>query len=255
MTNDKCQINVEDNYNVELDVYKGPFDLLLKAIDDGEINVHQVSLSQIVKSYFEYWKREAPPLVAASDFIFMAAYLLELKTKSILPKREDILGDELLDGVEDSLVSHIQEYEAFKNLAQTLKERKNVFSRVYGRHEGERQEREFELKDVSLRDLVSAFQRVYNEATERENVFHIAAEEVTLEDRVAEIRQMLACKSRGVAFEDIFIRKTRIEIVVTFLAILELAKLNSIRITQGGRFGSIMIMPKTQKEEVEIGQA
>lgn len=242
-------------YKVEIDVYQGPFDVLLKAIDDDEIDIHKVSLSQITRAYFEYWKREMPPLVIASDFLFMAAYLLELKTKSILPKREDILSDELLDGVEDSLVSHIQEYEVFKNLAQTLKERKNVFSRVYGRHEGEKQEREFELKDVSLRDLVSAFQRVYNEAAERESVFQIEDEEVTLEDRVAEIKQLLAGRSEGIAFEDIFIRKTRMEIVVTFLAILELAKLNCIRITQGDKFGSIMIMPKTQKEEVEIGQA
>lgn len=239
-------------YKVEIEVFQGPFDVLLKAIDDGEIDIYKVSLSHITTAYFEYWKRQAPPLVVASDFLFMAAYLLELKSKSMLPAREEILDDALL-GVEESLVSHIQEYEVFKGLAQTLKERKKVFSRVYGRHEGEGQEKVFELVDISLRDLVQAFQKVYSEAAKRESVVQIEEEEITLEDRIEEIKELLSRKSQGVAFEDIFVRWTRIEIVVTFLAILELAKQNLIRIAQDLQFGSIMIVPK--KGEIAVGES
>jgi segregation and condensation protein A len=228
-------------YQIEIDVYQGPFDLLLKGIDEGNIDIYRVSISQITSSFFEYWKREEPDLILASDFLAMAAYLLEMKSKALLPAKEELLAEEILSGIEESLVSHIQEYEVYKNLAQTLRQRKEVFEKVYGRHEGEEEEKEIELVDVSLRDLVLAFKRVYEEAAKRERVVPIEAEEITLEDRVIEIKKMVAGRSDGVPFEDLFLRKTRLEVVVTFLAILELAKQRFIRLTQGRRFGSILI--------------
>ncbi|MEE8637934.1 MAG: segregation/condensation protein A, partial [Candidatus Margulisiibacteriota bacterium] len=204
-------------------------------------DIFQVSISQITSAYFEYWKREVPDLVLASDFLIMAAYLLEMKSKALLPAKEEEVGDEILSDIEESLVSHIQEYEVYKNLAQTLRQRKEVFEKVYGRHEGEEDEKEIELVDVSLKDLVLAFKRVYQEAAKRESVVPIEAEEITLEDRIIEIKRMVAGRSAGVPFDDIFLRKTRLEIMVTFLAVLELAKQRFIRITQGRRFGSILI--------------
>lgn len=231
-------------YQVKQDVFTGPFDLLLKAIDERSIEVFNVSISQITSSYFEYWKREEPNLILASDFLIMAAYLIELKSKSLLPAREENLEGEIMIDIEESLVSHIQEYQVYKNLAQTLRERKEVFEKVYGRHEGEPQEKEIELVDVSLKDLVSAFKRVYDEAAKREKVVAIEAEEVTLEDRIIEIKRMLAGRKDGIPFEDIFIRKTRLEIVVTFLAVLELAKQSFIKIAQGRSFGSILLFAR-----------
>jgi segregation and condensation protein A len=234
----------ETAYKVEIDVFQGPFDVLLKAIDDGEVDIHRVSLTHITSSYFEYWQQAGPGLIAASDFLAMAAYLLELKSRSLLPAREEILGEEDLTDIEESLVSHIQEYEVFKNLARTLRERKEIFEKVYGRHEGEPQEKEIELVDVSLKDLVLAFKRVYDDAAKRESVVPIQAEEITLEDRIVEVKRMLAGRRDGVPFEDIFVRRTRLEIVVTFLAILELTKQRFIRLTQGRRFGSILIFTR-----------
>jgi segregation and condensation protein A len=72
-------------YQVKLEVYEGPFDLLLKAIDDGQIDIHRVSLAQITASYFEYWRREEPDLLLAADFLYLAAYLIELKSRGLLP--------------------------------------------------------------------------------------------------------------------------------------------------------------------------
>jgi len=234
-------------YKIDIDVYQGPFGLLLKAIDEGGIDVFKVSLSQITSSYFEYWKREEPSLILASDFLFMAAYLIELKTRNLLPPKEEV-DDELFLEMEESLVNHLQEYNVYKNIAQTLKQRKEVFERVYGRHEGETEEREIELVDVSLRDLVSAFQKVYAEAAKREQVVAIEAEEITLEERIIEIKRMVAGRSAGVPFEDLFIRRTRLEVVVTFLAILELVKQRFIQVRQGWRFGSILIFATAIEE-------
>lgn len=236
-------------YEVKIDVYQGPFDLLLKAIDEGKIDIHQVLISQITSSYFEYWKSSETSLVLASDFLFMAACLLELKSKALLPQKEELLPQEDMLGIEQSLVSHIQEYEIFKNLAKTLRQRKEIFERVYGRHEGEKQEKEIELVDVSLRDLVLAFKKVYEDAAKRESIVPIQAEEIKVSDRIQEIKAMLEKSAEGVAFENIFIRRTRTEIIVTFLAILELAKQSFIRIVQDRRFGGIIIMKNLEKEE------
>jgi segregation and condensation protein A len=229
------------SYQVRLDVFEGPFDLLMQAIDDGQLEIHKVSLSAIVDSYFDYWRAAERDLLMAADFVLVAAYLIELKSRSLLPVRESEPLPEELAGVEEALVAHIQEYEVYKKIAQDLKQRKAVFDRIYGRHEGEAIESEIELKDLSLRDLVLAFQKVYHEAAEREKVVSIAAEEITLEQRIVEIKRLVAGRSDGLPFEDLFLRKTRLEIVVTFLAILELAKHRAISIRQGRRFGSILI--------------
>ena len=229
------------SYQVKIDVYEGPFDLLLKAIDDGQLDIHKVSLSAIVNSYFDYWQAAERDLLTASDFVLVAAYLIELKSRSLLPARETTELPEELTGIEESLVAHIQEYEVYKKIALDLKQRKAVFDRIYGRHEGEIVESEIEFKDLSLRDLVLAFQKVYNEAALREQVVSIAAEEITLEERIVEIKRLVAGRSDGLPFEDLFLRKTRLEVVVTFLAILELAKHREVSIRQGRRFGSILI--------------
>ncbi|MFH1541753.1 MAG: segregation/condensation protein A [bacterium] len=242
-------MTTETGYQIETDVYQGPFDLLLKAIDNNEIDVHNISISQIVVSYLNYWQSQKPELVVASDFIYMAAYLIELKSKSLLPAKEEYLPDDNLLAVEESLVSHLEEYAIFKGLARTLKERKDVYERVFGRHEGEAQEHEFELVDVSLKDLVQAFKRAYDQAAKRERVVSIKAEEITLEDRIEEVKKLLGERTEGLPFEDLFIRRTRIEIVVTFLAILELTKQRMIRIVQGDRFGSIMIIKRKEENQ------
>jgi len=231
-------------YQVKIDIYEGPFDLLLKAIDDGQVDIHRVSLAQITSSYFEYWKAEEPDLLIASDFLYMAAYLIELKSRGLLPRQEETAQDEGIPGVEESLLSHLQEYEVYKRMAQGLRERKIIFDRVYGRHEGETVEKDIELVDVSLRDLVLAFQKVYREAAEREKIVPIQAEEITLENRIVEIKRLVAGRKDGLPFEDLFIRKTRLEVVVTFLAILELTKQRFISIRQGQSFASILIFAK-----------
>ncbi|OGB89187.1 hypothetical protein A2625_02575 [candidate division WOR-1 bacterium RIFCSPHIGHO2_01_FULL_53_15] len=234
-------MSVQTAYQVKTDVFEGPFDILLKAIDDGQIDIHRVSLAQITASYFAYWRAEKPELLSASDFIFMAACLIELKSKGLLPARAEIVRQAEESAIEESLVAHIQEYQVYKKVAQDLRQRKEIFDRIYGRHEGEKVEGEIELKDVSLRDLVTAFQKVYHEAAEREKIVPIKAEEITLEDRIVEIERLIAGRGDGLPFEDLFLRRTRLEVVVTFLAILELAKQNCINIRQGRRFGSILI--------------
>ncbi|MFA6431478.1 MAG: segregation/condensation protein A [Candidatus Margulisiibacteriota bacterium] len=239
-------------YQVKIDNYEGPFDLLLKAIDDGNLDIFSVSLSRITYSYFEYWKATLPSLINASDFLIMAAYLIELKSKNVLPKRADeMLGSASQDEIESSLIDHIQEYEIYKKIATNLLQRKDEFKKIFSRHEGESVENEIKLKDVSLKDLVSAFNKIYKEAADREKVVQIPREEITLEKRIEEIKGLIEKNPDGVPFENLFFRRTRLEIVVTFLAILELAKQQMISIKQGQEFGSILIFPKGVNDGTE----
>lgn len=240
----------ESAYQVQLEVFQGPFDLLLKAIDEGEIPIHSVSLEKVTATYCDYWRREMPNLILAADFVYLAAVLLEKKSRAVLPGREEVSQTEELAEIEESLVLHLQEYQLFKNVAQNLRARKQIFEKFYGRHEGEEVEGEISLVEVSLRDLVVAFRKVYKEAAEREKIFAITREEITLEERIAEIKELIAGRSAGVYFEELFIRKTRLEVVVTFLAILELIKQKNLKVTQDRRYGQILIFER--KGEAEL---
>jgi len=245
---------VQLDYKIEQEVYTGPFDLLLKAIDHNEVDIFNVSISQIVDSYFAYWRTEKQDLLHASDFLIMAALLLELKSKQLLPKKEELILEEELGDIEGSLLAHIQEYELYQGLAQTLKERKNVFEKVYGRHEGEAMEKDIELKDVSLQDLVVAFKKAYDTAAKRHGVATIEEEEITLEQRIEEVKRLVAANPSGIPLVDIFVRGSRLEVVVTFLAMLELAKQRFIRIVQGGRFEQITIIRRKENDDGGIGR-
>lgn len=251
-------ITAEVNYQVKTEVFAGPFELLLKAIDDGQVDIFRVSLAQITAAYIDYWRRQAPSLVLAGDFLYLAAYLVEQKARGLLPTREEQTAEaEETAVLEEALLAHLQEYQLFKQVALGLKERKDVFARIYSRHEGEPVDSEIDLVDISLRDLVVAFQKVYHEAARREKIVEIAAEEVSLEERIAEIRRLVANRADGLPFIELFIRQTRLEVVVTFLGILELTKQRFIRITQDRRFGTIMVFARldaaTDREVSESG--
>jgi segregation and condensation protein A len=175
----------------------------------------------------------------------MAAYLLEYKSKRLLPINEEIIieQDQQSD-IESSLMAHLEEYAFYKNVAVALKQKKEIFERVYARHEGESIEKEFELQDLSLKDLVIAFKKIYEAAQKRDSIRTISDEEITLEKRIEEICALLESRSTGVALDEIFFVGSRIEIVVSFLAILELAKQGFLRIAQDQRFQTIYLFKK-----------
>jgi len=130
-------------------------------------------------------------------------------------------------------------------LAEGLRSRGATFRKVFSRyHRGEAsnlEKIEYSFKDVSLTALVEAFKRVWDSIPQQKQLHHIQDEDVTLPQRIEEITDMIKRSSSGVAFESLFIRRTRLEVVVTFLAILELAKRRMIKILQGGNFGGITI--------------
>ena len=233
-------------FEITIPKYTGPFDLLLSAIKENEIDIFEISLSQITSTYFDYLRKvEIVNLNAASEFLLMASMLLEMKSKKLLPQPEDLALQLEEEEIEGELANHLEEYKMFKQMAETLKIKKESFRKVYSRYHREvagPEHKDFYLKDVSLQDLVVAFKKVWDSIGVQEDTRTIIKDEdITLPQRIEEVVNMLKENSDGVEFERLFIRRTRIEVVVTFLAVLELAKRNSIKIVQGVRFGGIRI--------------
>jgi segregation and condensation protein A len=234
-----------ETFEITLPKYAGPFELLLQAVREGRIGIFEISLSQITAAYFEYLKRFSEVnLNLASEFLVMAAYLLELKSKQLLPQPEEIEMAAEEEEIERELARHLAEYKLFKQAAEQLKDKKDSFARIYSRYHREvlgPEDKDFFLTDVNLQDLLQAFQRVYLEFSKEEEVREIKDEEITLPQRIGEVVEMLKLAQNDVAFERLFVRRTRLEAVVTFLAILELCRRQLIRILQGEIFSGIVI--------------
>lgn len=238
-----------ETFQITQPKYTGPFDLLLEAIREKKIEIHEISLSQITSEYLEYLKRlEVLELNEASDFLAFAALLIEMKSKILLPQPEEIEIKKSEEEIESELLKHLEEYKLYKAAAQQLLVRKDEFKKVYSRYHREvlkPEQKDFFLMDVSLKDLVEAFQRVYRQIAEEEKVREIKDEEITLPQRIEEVLAILHNAQGLVGFENLFIRRTKLEVVVTFLAMLELAKQKKIKIMQDSVFGGICIGLKT----------
>jgi len=231
-------------YKVKLDVFEGPFDLLLAMVDKGEIDLYKVSLTQITSGFLEYIRTmEKLNIVIAGEFLLMAACLLEMKSKMLLPEKPSVEEEEDLLSVEEELLERLAEYKIYKGLAQSLKERKEVFQRVYTRYKPEEalEDREIFLVEVSMKDLVSAFKRVWDEAESRGKTSEIIAESFSVKDKISEILARVSAAPEGISFDSLFTRFAKVEIIVTFLAILELIRQKSIKILQNETFGNIYI--------------
>jgi len=241
------EVSALSNYYVKLEAFEGPFDLLLHLIDEEKIDIYAVSLDQITKGYLDYLKLlKELNIVVASEFLLMAAYLLEMKSKKLLPREEQKEAEESLEELESTLLERLFEYKIFKNLAEKLGRRKEVFQKAYSRYSIEMdgaldEDREIFLTDVSLKDLVSAFKKVWDVVEARGVVEEIPEEHITVGEKIKEIVKRIKQRKTGLPFEELFTKFTKLEVIVTFLAILELAKQRLIFIKQGESFGSILI--------------
>jgi len=234
--------------NLSVPNYEGPFDMLLSSIQENKIDINAISLSLITTQYLAFLKQEqGMPLNLASEYLTMAACLIELKSKSLLPQSDDPMLQMEEEAIEADLVKHLEEYKFYKGVAEHLKENQQKFMRVYSRYHREvalPDKKEVFLVDVTLEDLVMAFQNVYNTIAAEEEAagkkFSIE-EEISLPQRLEEVVGILKSAKGHVEFEKLFLRRTRLEVVVTFLAVLELARQRMINVLQDKRFGGIRI--------------
>ncbi len=231
-------------YQVKIEKFEGPLDLLLHLIKKNEINIYDIPVALIAQQYLDYLSvMKELNLAVAGEFLVMAATLLHIKSRMLLPV-EETEGDED-DGPDprEELVRRLLEYKQFKEAASQLdyKERlwRDVFSRESGPQPDVRQDESL-LDDVSLFDLVDALQGVLARHPGKKLV-EIIPDNLTVRDRMNSIIETLEGQD-AVAFTSLFeVSSHRIVVIVTFLALLELIRIRVVRVFQGETFGAILV--------------
>lgn len=237
----------------KLESFEGPLDLLLHLIDKAEIDIHEISISEITVQYMEYLDAmKELELDVTSEFLVMAATLLAIKSKQLLPKPpvfEEDYGDWYEDDGIDSreeLIQKLIEYKKFKVIAEQLREKEFERSLVFSREPEDMtpfllEEKVNPLEGLHVSDLVAAFQRALRKAARRNVIATVHRDEISVKDRIRDIVDVLR-QFETVRFSKL-IRENmhKHEIVVTFLAILELMKMKHIRCFQHGLFDDIVI--------------
>ena len=249
------------DYRVNLDIYNGPLDLLLYLIRRDEIDVHDIPVARITGQYCAYIdtiKLLDPDM--AGEFLVMAATLLEIKTRMLLPAPPEEEGQEAIDP-RSELVRQLLEYKAFKDAAGTLRDAADLQSQRFGRHiapaaPGDAAEKD--LEDVQIWDLVEAFNALLTSVGQGQRSTEIIYDDTPIELHAEDIVDRLKHEGQ-MTFRGIFAGRTRrSEMIGLFLAMLELTRRRRVIIRQEGPFGEIFVelntAPPPQTQEAEEGQ-
>ncbi len=238
---------METGYKVRLEIFEGPLDLLLFLIKRDELDIYDISLERITSQYLEYLQAfKELNIDVAGEFVVMAANLIYLKSRSLLPAdqqppEEDV--DE--DDPRWDLIRQLIEYKKFKEAAEGLQQRELEQERIFARVGDDliSPEAPLRLGEVGIFQLINAFQNVIKRLEAQEDLREIFGEHFTVSDKIDWILQRVAAGST-VRFSELFAQiASRVEIVVTFLALLELIRLKQVRATQSNPFNEIEIAP------------
>lgn len=247
-----------ESYQVHLMNFEGPLDLLLHLIRREEMNIYDIPIARITEQYLdEIRDLAAVDIDRASEFLVMAATLLGIKSRMLLPKPPKlVVAEEQEDEADDprtELIRQLVAYSHFKEVAGGLKDKEEEMSRVYTRGLFvEVPEGPPPLQGLTLKDLVKAFEEVLKDEW---NWREVPREEIPLREKIREISFRLSRQPSGVRFQDLFTRGgSRLEIVVTFLALLELMRQRQAVVIQSGIFGEILIR-KVIASEQPIGES
>jgi segregation and condensation protein A len=236
---------MEEVYNVKLPVFEGPLDLLLHLIRENKVDIYDIPISLITSRYLEYIEMmKELNLEIAGEFLVMAATLIYIKSRMLLPPDEEVEPDQIEDPRLE-LVQRLLEYQAYKDAASILKEKEDEAHKLFARspvveEEEEEAGPELYLFDVNIFDLLGAFKKMLDAAPAE--VRTITRETLTVKDRMVTLVEMLE-NLESIRFEEVFGGSaTRMQLIVTFLALLELLRLGLARAYQEKEFGGIWII-------------
>jgi len=241
--------NDEQNpYEIKLDIFEGPLDLLLYLIRKDELDIYDIPVAHITTRYLGFMQHfQSLDVEQSSDFILMAATLMKIKSQMLLP-REDIPGEGEEEDPREELVRRLLEYQQFKEIADWLGIQKKAQSDVYLRRQGpgEISNEGAELRPVSLFDLLKVF-KVVLETVPKELVHQIVEEEVSIESCIEHVMAVLERRTR-VRFLDLIEGRDRLTMISTFIGLLELLKAQRIRVQQARPFDDIWIEESENSE-------
>ena len=245
---------VQEEYKVELEVFEGPLDLLLYLIKRDEVDIYDITIERITSQYMEHLSvMRMLDLNIAGEFIVMAATLMMIKSRLLLPIEERAEEEEEEDDPRWDLVRQLVEYKKFKDIANQLQEREyhqeNVFD-FGGKSVAvlEPDDPSLVMQDVSLFDLIAAFSEVLKHAPP-EQIGEIAGDHYTVADKIDHVLKTIRAKG-SMRFSEMFSKMaSRHEIICTFLAMLELLRLRHVKAAQDSHFGEIVITKSDEAEE------
>lgn len=232
-------------YQVRIENFEGPLDLLLHLIKKNEINIYDIPVAMITQQYLEYLEAmEELNLNVAGDFLVMAATLLQIKSKMLLPVDETADDEEDGPDPREELVRRLLEYKAYKEAARQLDDQEKMWREIFWREQAfsveEEVEEDLPLDNVSLFDLVDALKDVL-ERNPASRLIEIVPDNLTVRERMNLILETLEGKD-SVSFAALFEGSShRMVVVVTFLALLELMRLRVARVFQAETFGPILV--------------
>ena len=239
------------NYSVEIPEFEGPLDLLLHLIKQSNININEISIDEITKQYLDYInKMEEMNLNIASEYLVMAAELIEIKSNSLLPKKDNE-EDDFEEDPKEKLINRLIEYEAYKNITNSFKELEEYRHEVYTKERNSLLEYMDEDKKVdygiNLDDLINALNKFLEKKELKKPLdTKITNKEYSVHKRSNEIRNILK-KRKKINFTDLFDITSKEYIVVTFLSILNMTRKQEITIEQDNNFTNIIIKEKGVK--------
>ena len=223
--------------------FEGPLDLLLHLIKESKMDIMNIEIESITKQYVEFLeKQEKMNLEVSSEYLVLASELIEIKSKLLLPNNK-LEDEEEVDPRED-LINRLLEYQAYKDITKVLQEkellRKDIFTKLPENFNNYVEEVHEIHADVTLDDLISAFQKYYQRKLDNKPLkTKVTINEISVSSRRSEIKHLLKKKNR-MSFFELFPIMTKEYVVATFLAILEMAKNREIKIIQEENFDDII---------------
>lgn len=230
--------------DLKINEFEGPLDLLLHLIKENKMDIFDIKIEEITEQYLSYIKKqESMNLEVDSEYLVLASELIEIKSKLLLPHEKDTIDEEESDPREE-LMNRLLEYQAYKEITKTLKEKELIRQEIYTKAPSSLKEfvdSDTDIKmDITLDDLVDAFQKFLERKKDSKPLAtKVTENEITVSSRRSDIKMILG-KGKKVSFFKLFPVYTKEYVVATFLAVLEMVKNKEIIITQNDTFDDIV---------------
>lgn len=239
------------SYQIKLEAFQGPFDLLLYLIKKEEIDIYDIPIAKITEEYLSYIKfMQVFNLEITGEFLLMAGTLLYIKSRMLLPSHTDDEESIFTEEVEDprkELVHQLLEYKRFKESARLLEVREIQQKTVFSRLDATAQLKEEKMLEVSLFDIIDAFKDVLRRSIKETK--EIIQEEVSVQEKIQEILDKIKDKDYIDFYEAFCNNTSKMGLITTFLALLELIRLKEVKVRQTKLFARIRIYKVKKVEE------
>jgi segregation and condensation protein A len=239
-----------------LPAYQGPLDLLMNLIQQEKVDIYDIPIARIADQFVEAVRQmESLDMEVTTEFLVLAAQLLYMKSRDLLPKPAKNEEDQVEgEDPRQELVDRLLAYRTFKQASQVLEALETSSGRSYNREVDieallANVQRSDPLKGVSFDDLWHAFCRVIERAEKGEEIQHVRPDEISIDVMVADVLRRVLLHPKGMQFHQLLRLRSRMEIVVSFLALLELLKSGKIRSDQPTMLGEIMLFPTNKAWE------